>query len=86
MKKYWIVLAALLVFQSPAFAHEGHDATPGAIQAPHGGVVQGTAELYLELVNEASGIKLYPLTHDLKPIPLKEVKVEAFAQRPRVTA
>ncbi|MBY0472320.1 hypothetical protein K2X30_14230 [bacterium] len=68
---------------SQSFAHEGHDKTPGSVQAPHGGVVQGTSSLYLELVNDASGIKLYPLTHDLAPIALKDVKITAMAQPPK---
>ncbi len=76
-----VVLAGSSVTQS--YAHEGHDKTPGSVQAPHGGVVQGSSSLYLELVNDASGIKLYPLTHDLAPIALKDVKVTAMAQPPK---
>lgn len=66
-----------------AKAHAGHDQTPGSVQAPHGGVVQGTRELYLELVNDASGIKLYPLTHDLAPIAPKEITLTGSAQAPK---
>ncbi len=79
----WMGVALTGGWTTQSFAHEGHDKTPGSVQAPHGGVVQGTNTLYLELVNDASGIKLYPLTHDLTPIALKEVTLTATAQPPK---
>lgn len=66
-----------------ACAHEGHNKTPGAIKAPNGGVVEGTSDLYIELVNDASGIKLFPMTHDLAPISPKEVKLMGTSQVPK---
>jgi hypothetical protein len=83
MKKSVLVILFSFVFGSFAIAHDGHDKTPGSIQAPHGGVVQGTSQLYIELVNDSSGIKLYPLTHDLKVIPTGEVKLVATSQVPK---
>jgi hypothetical protein len=46
-------------------------------------VIRGTKSLYLELVNDASGLKLYPLTHELAPIPLAELTLSATAQVPK---
>ena len=83
--KILVVLTAtvLSAFTFHAFAHEGHDKTPGAIAAPHGGIIQGTDHLYLELVNDASGLKLYPITHDMTAIPVKEIKLTATAMVPK---
>lgn len=78
----FIAAASLGAFQV-GLAHEGHDQTPGAVQAPHGGTIQGTGQLYLELVNEASGIKLYPLTHEMAAVAPREVTVAATAQPPK---
>lgn len=78
-----LAIAFVLTISSISFAHAGHDKIPGAIQAPHGGAVQGTSQLYLELVNDATGIKLYPLTHDLGPISPNEVTLMATAQAPK---
>lgn len=64
-------------------AHAGHDKIPGDVQAPHGGTIQGTSHLYLELVNDASGIKLYALTHEMTPVAPTEVSVVATAQPPK---
>ena len=61
MKRFIAVLAAAAIFSQMSFAHEGHDKTPGAVSAPHGGVVKGTDHLYLELVNETGGVKIYSL-------------------------
>lgn len=63
-------------------AHEGHNTLPEAVQSPHGGTMQGTA-LYIELVNDSSGIKLYPLTHELTPISLKDVSLIGTVKLPK---
>lgn len=82
-----IVLSALLAGSSlisgPALGHEGHNKAPGSVAAPHGGAIQGTASLYWELVKEAGGLKLYPLTHDLAPIPPNEVTLTALVTFPK---
>lgn len=84
MKKFYLMLALATSFGgSFAFGHAGHDKTPGAMDAPHGGVMQGTSELYFELVSDASGVKLYPLTHESKPIALDALKVLATVQLPK---
>ncbi len=78
MKSIFLILMVTL-----GYAHEGHDKMPGAVQAPHGGTVKGTSQLYIELVNEASGIKLYPLTHEMAPVAPKEVTIVATVQAPK---
>ena len=60
----------LLMPATRMFAHEGHDKTPGVKSAPHGGILRGTDHAYIELVSSKSGIKIYPLDHDMKPLKL----------------
>lgn len=70
-------------FGNESYAHEGHDKTPGAIEALEGGVVQGTSQLYLELVGGASGIKLFARTHDQAKVLPSELKLLGTAQAPK---
>lgn len=81
MKNSFGFLTALLISFSVG-AHEGHK-TPGALAAPHGGSVQESTHLYLEMVTEGNTVKLYPMDHDLKPLPLNSVKIEAKKALPR---
>jgi len=83
MKTTALLLATL--FSISAFAHEGHDKNPGTVAAPHGGVVQGTSQIYLELVTRKEGVVIYPFDHGMKPIPLKDVKLEGTMTLPRKT-
>lgn len=78
-----ILFTALFLALEGAKAHEGHDKTPGALAAPHGGIVKGTEPIYLELVTESGGIKVYPLDHNTKAIPLADVKIEGKMSIPR---
>lgn len=78
-----LCLSLTSLISSLGRAHEGHNKTPGALAAPHGGQIKGTDQLYLELVADTEGIKLYPLDHDLKPVVLADVKVEGTFQLPR---
>lgn len=73
MKK--IILSALLVFSFNAFSHEGAHG-PEQKMAPHGGVLKDGKGLMAELVQDASGVKVYFLSHDLKPISTKNVKLD----------
>lgn len=82
MKNVLFILATLLASQT-GFSHEGHDQTPGAMVAPHGGVTKGTDELYLELVSAGGKIKIYPLTHDAAPIALKQLKLTGAVTLPK---
>lgn len=78
------ILSSLLVFWGAnVLAHEGHDKTPGAGAAPHGGIIQGTEHIYLELVASGDDVKLYPLDHEMKAIPLAQTKIDAKATFPK---
>ena len=83
MKTFIAATIALVFSQAVSFAHEGHDKTPGAIAAPHGGIVQGTSQLYLELVPSSDGVKVYPMDHDGKPVTISDVKLEGTATFPK---
>lgn len=83
MKRLALALMAVLSFSTASFAHEGHDKMPGSVQAPHGGVVKGTDELYIEVINEPGGLKIYPLTHDLEPVAVEKVTLTGTAQVPK---
>lgn len=82
MKSLITALAILLTGLS-LFAHEDHDKTPGTLTAPHGGQLKGTSQLYVELVSDASGFKLYTADHELKTIPIKEVKIDGSVKLPK---
>ena len=64
------IFTFLIIYSMQIFAHEGHNKTPGVKAAPHGGILKGTDNTYVELVSSKSGIKIYPLDHDMKPLKL----------------
>lgn len=72
-----------LIISFSAASHEGHNKIPGNISAPHGGLIKGTAQLYLELVSDSSGFKVYATDHDLKPVSIKDIKLEASVKFPK---
>ena len=78
-----IITIVTVVYCLTTFAHEGHDKTPGTLAAPHGGQIKGTTQLYVELVSDSAGIKLYTFDHDLKTIPIKDVKIEGATKLPK---
>lgn len=82
MKTILLTIAALIIGTS-TFAHEGHDKAPGTLSAPHGGQLKGTSQLYLELVPDATGFKVYPVDHDMKSIAIKDVKLEGAVKLPK---
>jgi len=81
--KQLILSAALLFAFGAVHAHEGHDKTPGALAAPHGGMIKGTDHIYLELVSGPNEIKAYPLDHEMKAVPVADVKLDAKMSIPR---
>lgn len=81
MKKMAFLLSLFIGFA--ATAHEGHDKSPGQIAAPHGGVVQGTSHIYLELVSQSGGIQIFPFDHEMKPVLPKDVKIEGTMTLPK---
>ena len=79
-----VLLLTVLMFSfGIANAHEGHDKTPGLQSTRPGGTIKGTDHIYLELVSDKDGVKLYPMDHDKKPIPLSDVKMEGKMTIPR---
>ena len=82
MKQLMILILALTL-PALASAHEGHDKAPGAVSAPHGGLVSGASHIDLELVTTDNGIKIYPFDSEMKPIPLDQVKMQGTATFPR---
>lgn len=83
MKNSIATMALIALVSVQGFAHEGHNKTPGAISAPHAGQVKGTDSLYIELVSDKDGFKLYPLTHEMKAVPFKDLKLEAKVKFPK---
>lgn len=78
-----IIIGALLLVSVNLRAHEGHDETPGALKANHGGVVKAGQEINLEYVVSGEDVKLYPLSHDGKDLAANEVKLTATAKLPK---
>ena len=73
MKKIVTLLTLALCLNVSA-----HDGPHGPEQkvAPHGGVLRDSASLMFELVKSGDSIKIYPLTHEGKPIDAKLVEVD----------
>ena len=82
MGKMLSLVVTLFIFTS-VFAHEGHDKTPGALSAPHGGIVQGTDHLYIELLGSGAAVQVYFYDHEMKPISVQSVKIEGKAVLPK---
>ena len=82
MKKI-ILTVVLMSIPFMSFAHEDHDKTPDTVAAPHGGIMKDLKHIYLELLVDTGGIKIYPYDHDLKPVVLKNVKMEGTARFPK---
>lgn len=78
-----VLLFSMLILFKPIYAHEGHNKTPGTLSAPHGGQIKGTNDLYLEIVTEQDKIKIYPMSHDMKPLSMSQIQVEASIQFPK---
>ncbi len=81
--KSLILISITLLITTTTYSHEGHNKTPGSISAPHGGKIKGTSQLYIELVSDSNGIKLYPMDHDLKSISPKEIKIKGTITFPK---
>ena len=74
MKKY--VVLVLLAFSPVGYAHEGAHG-PEQKVAPHGGVLRDSASLMFELVKDGGTVKVYPLTHEGKPIEAKILEIDS---------
>ncbi len=63
-----ILTLIMIIGSLTAWAHEGHDLTPGSIKANHGGTVKAGKEINLEYVVIGNTVKMYPVTHDGKDL------------------
>lgn len=78
-----LAMAAVGLMSTVSFAHEGHDVTPGALKAAHGGVVQAGKEINLEYVTSGAEVKLYPLSHDGGDVSATKIKLSGTARSPK---
>lgn len=65
--------------EGPSAGPQGGAPDPGEPRGgPHGGAMRATArELTLEMSLEGETLKIYPMTRDLKAVPMKDVKLSA---------
>lgn len=77
------LIIGLFIFglTTPAFAHEGH--SHGSLSAPHGGAVYDGKNGGVELVQEGSKLKLYPVDGSWKLIAVKDVEMSAQVEFPK---
>jgi hypothetical protein len=66
-------------------AHEGHDKTPGAVTAPHGGQIKGGDQHFVEVVFESSNVRVYIFDHDMKKVDLKALKIDGTLKLPKAS-
>lgn len=78
-----LTVVVLLILSRGAMAHEGHHEAPGAVSAPHGGMVQQTSRFVLELVSEAGGVRIYTLDHEMKAVATAGLKMEGLVTFPK---
>ena len=82
MKK-WTLTVFTLALIPFAIAHEGHNKTPGTLEAPHGGQVKGSSDHYFELVPGPQGFQLFPFDHDFKPVSLNSFEIDGTLHFPK---
>lgn len=75
-----IISTILLIASLNAYAHEGHDETPGKLKANHDGVVKPGKEINLEYVVKGDTVELYPASHEGSDLPLAEVGLTGTAK------
>ncbi|AZZ37285.1 hypothetical protein CIK05_10965 [Bdellovibrio sp. qaytius] len=78
-----IICATILFATLNAFAHEGHDQTPGSLKANHGGTVKAGKEFNLEYVVSGNELKLYPASHEGSDLLATEVKISGTGKLPK---
>lgn len=75
-----ILTTVFMVVSINTFAHEGHDETPGALKANHGGVVKPGKVINLEYVIKGDSVELYPASHEGADLPLTDVVLTGTAK------
>lgn len=78
-----MIVSILFINSLQLLAHEGHDNAPGALKSNHGGVVKSGKEINLEYVVSGNEVKLYPLSHDGKDLPVSDVAMEVTSKLPK---
>lgn len=83
LKVFYVLLTVSLAV--PVFAHEGHDhnAAPGSIRAPHGGVVKKGTNMAMEFVKQGEELKFYPIDFSAKSLGLETVQLVATVKAPK---
>jgi len=70
-----LIIALVFGLSVTALGHEGAHG-PDQKVAPHGGVLRDSTSLMFELVKDGGAIKVYPLTHNGKPIDAKAIEID----------
>lgn len=84
MKRFTLLITALLFAGAPSLAHEGHDHdAPSTSKPQKGGVVRGLEELNVEVVLKGNEIRLFLFDKDMKARSTDGVKISAVAELPR---
>lgn len=81
MKKILLLLTVIAFHTS--YAHEGHNETPGAFKAIHGGTVLTGKEINLEYLTSGTEVKMYPVSHEGDTLNPLDVKLSATAKVPK---
>lgn len=85
--RFFLPLAvALLLIQSHLWAHGANCPCckhPTSVNPPHGGSLEWTPNLAIELVQQGSKVQIYVMTPDLKPIPSADLAVSGQISYPR---
>ncbi len=63
------------------YGHEGHNKTPGALAAQHGGQVKQGKDLIIEATYESGMIKLFTYNHEMEKVAPETLKVIATVKK-----
>jgi hypothetical protein len=78
-----IIAALMITLSLSAFAHEGHDQTPGALKAQHGGVLKTGKDFNMEMVIIGNNIEFFPRAHDGEVFEMKDLQMVVTASAPK---
>ncbi|HRK01172.1 MAG TPA: hypothetical protein PLH57_00780 [Oligoflexia bacterium] len=85
--KHWKILLVVTALTSGSlgFSHEGHDHSPGQVQAPNNGQLQKTKDIYVEVAGTKEEVKIYFYDTKLQPLGHSGIKVRAELRFPERT-
>jgi hypothetical protein len=81
--KFFLAVTLIAMASPLAMAHEGHDKSPGMVAAPHGGIIKAAGSIYLELVSNKDGVKIYPVDHDMKAVAVTVIQLDGKVLFPK---